>query len=175
MDNRQVIVGVDDRIRLMSAMLSVTNYPEYAQQRKGHRPHAHAPPHHTMVVEFSRPPSDSRRAISTESGRAIAGPLYVCAQAGLSSQCTPTLSQNGFLRAGICTCAIFYEIARLQDLWDQEHSVWEQAQVEADSVLRGSDYYEFLEPFVGNVSEYLIYMPNISYPSETSVEGAGLG
>src|SRR5688572_8482325 len=42
MADRIVDVRIDDRARLMSALLAATNWADKAQQRVGHRPHAHA-------------------------------------------------------------------------------------------------------------------------------------
>ena len=37
-----IIVKIDDRVRLMSALLAATRYPELSQQKKPHGTHAHA-------------------------------------------------------------------------------------------------------------------------------------
>src|SRR5262249_15932064 len=42
MEKRQVTVRVDDRVRLMSAVLSATNYPEKSQERKKYGTHLDA-------------------------------------------------------------------------------------------------------------------------------------
>jgi hypothetical protein len=168
LNNRQVIVGIDDRIRLMSAVLAVTNYPERAQQRKGHRPHAHARRTTQWLWDFRNHPGVQGAQYLLNKGAPLQA-LYTYALKldfpSMRTEVAPKWIPEGwnyYLRD-------FFEVARLQDLWDQEQPVWDQAQNEADSVLRGSDYYDFLEPFIGDVREYLIYMPNVSYPSETSV------
>ncbi|MBZ0288207.1 MAG: hypothetical protein K8I30_11380, partial [Anaerolineae bacterium] len=37
-----VVVRLDDRIRLMSALLAATNWPDKSQERQPHGTHAHA-------------------------------------------------------------------------------------------------------------------------------------
>src|SRR5450631_489355 len=53
MEAKQVIVRVDDRVRLMSAVLAATNHPDKSQARKKHGTHSHARGTHRVVAEHS--------------------------------------------------------------------------------------------------------------------------
>src|SRR2546421_9158022 len=59
MDKRQVTVRYDDRVRLLSAVLAATNYPDKAQDRKKHGTHLHARGTRKAVAEHTHQPAVS--------------------------------------------------------------------------------------------------------------------
>src|SRR5258707_186358 len=63
MDKRQVVIRVDDRVRLMSAVLAATNYPEKSQERKKHGTHLHARGTRKVVAEYTHHPAVSAMQI----------------------------------------------------------------------------------------------------------------
>src|SRR5579871_4006036 len=59
MEKRQIVIRVDDRVRLISAVLAATNYPDKSQERKKHGTHLHARGTRKTVMEFNHHPAVS--------------------------------------------------------------------------------------------------------------------
>src|SRR2546423_12255109 len=57
MDKQQVVVRIDDRVRLMSAVLAATNYPDKSQDRKKHGTHLHARGTRKVLADHSHHPA----------------------------------------------------------------------------------------------------------------------
>jgi len=168
MADKKLQVRIDDRIRLMSAVLAVTDFPERAQQRKGHRPHAHAR-RTTKWLEPLRghPAVVAAQGLLNKNAPIEAFYTYILKHTfpDLTAAEEPAWAPpewNMHLHD-------FYHQSKLQDLWKQDQSIWEQSEVESREILDRVDFYGFLQPFVGAVEEQLVYMPNCSYPSDLAV------
>jgi hypothetical protein len=168
MPEKAVLVGVDDRIRLMSAMLAITDWPERAQHNKGHRPHAHARSTTKWLAGY-----ESHYAVQCTQWllnqnappEALFAFILKCDWPSMEIANPPRWMPqywNYYLRD-------IYERAYLQNLWDQDANSWRKAEVEADSLMRVAGFYEFLQPFVGEIQEQMIYMANVSYPSDFAI------
>lgn len=168
MAHKSILVRIDDRIRLMSALLAVTDYPEKAHQRKGHRPHAHARATTKALQEYKNHPAVMQtQYLLNKNAPLEALYSYVLRLAWP----TLTIAENpAWIPQNWNQYMLeFYETVKLTDIWQQDAAQWEKAQLEAASVLKDVDVYDFLRPFFGDVSEQLVFMPNISYPSDVSV------
>lgn len=168
MANKSIVVRIDDRIRLMSAILSVTNYPDKAQQHIGHRPHTHARNTTRWLHEYKNHPAVVQTQLLLDK-KAPLEALYTYILRlpwpdlkGAEAPPWIPANWNHHMRD-------LYETSKLQRLWNDEAGQWEKAQIEAVSVFKEVDFYSFLKPFFGDVPEQLVFMPNISYPSETAV------
>jgi hypothetical protein len=168
MTDPKVTVRIDNRARLMSAILAVTDWPERAQQRKGHRPHLHAR-------------NTTRKLAHLASHPAVTG-----AQALLSQNAPLEALYSYAFKLNLDTWAIesppawapahwnaqlqdFHQQGELNRVWNQDQALWHKAEVEAQEVMLKADFYPFLMKFVGEFPERIIYMPNISYPSDMAV------
>lgn len=168
MSEKNVLVLIDNRIRLMSAVLAVTDWPERAQQRKGHRPHAHARSTTRWLADFRNHPAVQiaqwllnqnapLQALYTYALKLTWPDLYITNPPKWVPE-----GWNDYLYDLLVNSNVY-------ELWNQDADAWNKAQIEADSVLKGAFFYEFLQPFVGEIRDQLIYMPNISYPSDMAV------
>lgn len=54
---RQLTVRLDDRVRLISAVLAATNYPDKSQARRKHGTHAHARATRKWLIDFMSHPA----------------------------------------------------------------------------------------------------------------------
>lgn len=168
MATRQLAVRVDNRIRLMSAILAVTDWPERAQQRKGHRPHTHARNTTKYLSAFAQHPAvqGAQKLLNQKA------PLEAFYSYALKLSWSDFKADNPPPWAPPQwdqELADFYHQSNLQRLWDQDKAAWDKAEVEATGVLSDVDFYTFLYPFIGDVPEQFVYMPNISYPSDMAV------
>ena len=164
MTERKVQVRIDNRVRLVSAVLSATNFPSTEQ----FPPHQHA--RHTMkrVLEFSHHPAVAGAQVLLDQGAPLEA-LFTYAlkltwpdlEAVQSPRWVPP-KWNEHLRG-------FYEATELAELWNESDESWEKARSESQAVLDKVDFYNFLMPFVGQVVEQLVFMPNISYPISRAI------
>ncbi|MFP4322655.1 MAG: hypothetical protein ACLFTK_09390 [Anaerolineales bacterium] len=168
MTQRQVLVGIDDRIRLMSAVLAITDWPQRAQQRKGHRPHFHARNTTRWLDAFKDHPAVQAAQYLLDMNPPLEA-LYAFALKLSWPDMYITKPPRWMPPDWNDYLYDFYYRASLMDLWQQDSYAWQQAEIEARQVMASAQFYEFMQPFIGHVAEQLIYMPNISYPSDVAV------
>ncbi|HEX2620092.1 MAG TPA: hypothetical protein VHL11_08090, partial [Phototrophicaceae bacterium] len=53
--------------------------------------------------------------------------------------------------------------------WQKERLVWDKALNEALRVFKGVNFHSFLLPFVDEVKEDFVFIPNISYPTDREI------
>jgi hypothetical protein len=163
-----VEIRTDDRVRLMSAVIAATNWPEKAQAAKGHLPHMHARNTAKRVAEFSHHPAvNAAQVLLDQSAPLEALYTYVLKLSwpDLTGQHIPRWvppKWDEHLRN-------FYEQTKLAEWWSDEEEHWHDARMQSEKVFESVNFYEFLRPFLGDIVEQLVFMPNISYPSERSI------
>ncbi len=168
MDKRQVVIRIDDRVRLMSAVLAATNYPDKSQERKKHGTHLHARGTRKLVAEHSHHPAVHAMQYLLDQGIPFA-PMYSYALRltwpGLVADDMPRWVPprwNEHLKH-------FYELTKLEKWWADEDPQWQPPLRHLREAFGKVDLYAFLEPFFGPVMETLVFMPNISYPTDQSI------
>lgn len=168
MAHKTLHIRIDDRIRLISAVLAATTWPELAQHRKGHRPHAHARSTSKWLAPWVEHPAVKGAQLLLDQNAPLEA-LYTYALKlkwpSMEIQNPPPWTPPYWNEQ----LGHFYSSSRLQELWNQDEAAWKKASVEADSVLKNAGFYEFLKPFMGDISDQLVYMPNISYPSDMAI------
>lgn len=169
-----VQVEIDDRVRLMSALLAVTSWPEDEQSRKPHGTHAHARGTRKFLGGLDKHPAvlilqallDRGVPLST-----IYGYVLVLSWPGLAGENLPNWAPPTWPRHLLD----FYEKSNLTQWWSDEQHVWANSETQSLKMLNGADLRSHLEPFVGPVEEKLLFVPNVCYPTdqEVGVETAG--
>jgi hypothetical protein len=160
-----ITVRLDDRARLLSAVLAVTDFPEQAQRLKPHGTHAHARATRKhlqahsehLAVQATQHMLDQNIPLE-----AIYVLVLLMDWPDLSLTALPgwaTPDYNILLRD-------FYEQAQLGDWWQREGPLWDKAIVEATNALQDLRFKPFLKPFLGDIDQHLVFMPNISYPTD---------
>lgn len=163
-----VHVHIDDRIRLLSAVLAATNWPAEEQARKPHGTHAHARGTRKVVAEYTHHPAVHAMQVLLSKGAPLeAMYTYVMRLSwpDLETDETPRWVPprwNEQLRH-------FYEVCRLADWWEEEAQHWHEAKTAAETVLQPLNLHDFLEAFIGPVAETFVFAPNISYPTDTEI------
>lgn len=168
MSTKSVQVRTDDRARLMSAVLAATNYPDIAQKVKGHRPHMHARNTTKRVAEFNHHPAVTALQVLLDQNAPLeAFYTYILKLSWPDLEGThiprwvpPKWNEQ---------LKNFYEVTKIVELWQEEEESWQKARLDSEKVLAAVDFPTFLRPFIGEMVEQPVYMPNISYPSERSV------
>jgi hypothetical protein len=165
---RTIQIRIDDRARLMSAVLSATNWPAIEQQRRRHRAHVHAR-HTTQCTQAiaDHPAVHSLQALLDQGT-----PLEAMYTYALSLSWPDMTLDTPFPWAPLHwneQLGDFYKKADLAAWWAEEDELWRRAYEQAAKIISKADLYSFFKPFVGDVAEQLAFMPNISYPSDTEI------
>lgn len=161
-----VKVHLDDRIRLMSAVLAATDHPEKSQQLKPHGTHAHARATRKYLSDHGSHP-----AAKTAQGLLDKGaPLEALFTLALMLR-WPSLELEGQLPGWVPPPWIgqirdFYAATEMESWWGKEKVVWDKALREARAVMKGVIFKDMLHPYFGDVKEDFEFIPNISYPTD---------
>lgn len=164
-NSSDVIVKLDDRMRLISAVLACTRFPEEAQRRKPHGTHAHAR-------------ATSKRFNELRTHEAVVGmqtlldrgtPLEAIFSLGMLLR-WPELTIDSLPPWAPPSwddkLGDFYACADLTSWWKEEDDLWQQSLSETTRVLREVRLKPFFELFFGSMDESLLFIPNISYPTD---------
>ena len=163
-----IIVKLDDRVRLMSAVLAATSWAEQNQKRRPHGTHAHAR-------------ATSKRLAPLRSHSAVLGmqklldegaPLDVLFALAMLLR-WPELTLDHLPR----WCPVnwddslgdFYASADLTDWWYEERVPWHKSLVDVSRILEHVRLKPFFEPFFGEVKDNLEFIPNIAYPTDQEI------
>jgi hypothetical protein len=168
MDKQQVAVRIDDRVRLMSAVLAATNYPDKSQDRKKHGTHSHARATRKLVAEYNHHPAVTAMQVLLDQNIPLAS-MYSYAMRltwpGLVADEMPRWVPPRWHEH----LKHFYEVAQLGKFWTDEDTHWQAPLRHLREAFHKVDLYAYLEPFVGQVVETLVFMPNICYPSDQNI------
>lgn len=164
-----VTVRLDDRIRLISAVLAATDFPEKSQQRKPHGTHAHTRATRKHLGDHNKHPMVVLTQAMLDKGVPVEA-LFTSAQ--LLDEKTFAAQQplpdwlpknwDGQLRD-------FADKTAIRDWWQQEKFSWDKSYAESVRVFKDVQYKKYLHPYFGTVSENFVFIPNISYPSDREV------
>jgi hypothetical protein len=168
MTSRTIQVLIDDRIRLMSAVLSITNWPGQEQERKRHRAHAHARNTAKWVSEYADLPAvDTLQTLLDQNT-----PLEAIYTYALSLSWPDLTLQTALPWAPLHwdeQLSDFYVKTDLETWWADQQDAWQLAYEQTQKTIGETDFYGFFKPFVGDILEQLSLMPNISYPSDGEI------
>src|SRR5512143_3509412 len=124
MDKRQVVIRIDDRVRLLSAVLAATNYPDKSQERKKHGTHLHARGTRKIVADHTHHPAVHAMQVLLDQ-RIPLPPMYSYVERltwpGMSGDDMPRWVPprwNEHLRH-------FYEVTKLAQWWTAENAAWQ--------------------------------------------------
>ena len=167
-EEAKVTIKLDDRVRLLSAVLAATDFPAKAQKMKPHGTHAHARAtrkylkehdHHTAVVA-TQALLDQNTGLEPFFALAMLMKWPEMTIAAMPPWAPPTYNQM---------LKDFYETAKLADWWKQEDDDWDKCKDEAEGIFNEAEFKTFLKPFLDDVTEDFTFMPNISYPTDYNV------
>lgn len=160
-----ITVKLDDRVRLMSAVLACTRFPEQAQQRKPHGTHAHARATRKQFAELR----SHEAVVGMQSLLDRGAPLETIFALGMLlrwpeltvDSLPPWAPPNWDDKLGD-----FYACADLTSWWKAEADLWQQSLTDTAKVLHDVQLKPFFELFFGTLAESLVFIPNISYPTD---------
>lgn len=173
MSQSDVIVTLDDRVRLFSAVLSATDYPQKARERKMDRPHPHARATFRYMIEngYTDHPAVHGMQTLLDNGVSLEDLFSVAMRCDFADMKFRGIMPPWLQASWLPTVADFYRTAKLQDLWANHTSekAWEDALHQSTRIFSTIHFKTFLIPFFGTVTQQFVMMPNISYPAEVEV------
>lgn len=163
-----VTVRLDDRVRLMSAVLAATDWPDKSQERQPHGTHAHSRATRKFLDPFKNHEAVQGMQSLLNQGAPMEAIYSFALQlnwpkleiAELPRWVPPRWNEQ--LRD-------FYEKANLAKWWKDEETVWQSSLYESQKMFKNVSFKPFLKQFMGDVSESLIFIPNISFPTDVEV------
>lgn len=162
------MIRIDNRTRLMSAVLSATTYPEKSQERQKHGVTLHARGTRKWVTENMHHPAVRALQILLDANISLE-PIYGYALRlswpGLETEDAPRWVPPKWNEQLLH----FYELTKLSQWWDDEDEIWQNANRHLTEIFGKVDFYHFLEQFFGAIPEQLVLIPNASYPSDQNV------
>jgi hypothetical protein len=165
-----VAVQIDDRVRLLGAALTLTDYPRLAQRALPHHAHAHA----RATAQFlARPELKGHAAILTlqhllERGASLEALFtlgLLLAWPGLRINALPAWVPDGWHEQ----LWDFYRYSQLDLFWGKHARDWAEAGRQVEAVLTDRPLRPFLETFVGAFDQALFILPTISVPAERNL------
>jgi hypothetical protein len=171
MSDQRVIVRVDDRVRLMSALLAMTDWPEREQQLMPHGVHLHAKntrKHLTQFVSDNAAIQTTRQLL--DGGRPLED-LFAFSQvlSWPSLRAKRTDSPDWVPDGWSAEIRNFYIAGKLANFWKEESDVWDAAVSELETIFEQGDVIEFLTPYLGEIDRTPVFLPNFSYPTAEAV------
>lgn len=167
-DQHDVSIRLDDRVRLMSAVLATTSYPEKSQQRKPHGTHAHARATRKHLAAFSEHPAVKTTQTMLDQYIPLEA-LYALVMLMSWPQMQLATTPNWVPAGYIDQLRDFYEKTELAAWLERETGVWNKSIHECENVFRSVRFKAFLKPFLGEINQQLVFMPNISYPTDYDI------
>lgn len=167
-EQSDVSVRLDDQIRLMASMLSATDWPLKAQERKPHGTHAHSRATRKFLQEqMTHPAIQGLQTLLDQDApiEAMFTLIMHFSWPGLEFANLPRWVPTDWDKH----IRDFYEKARLSVWWAKEQEVWDRSLVEAGHVFHEVHFKDFLKPFLGEITEDFIFTPNIANPTDMEV------
>jgi hypothetical protein len=170
-----VVVRLDDRIRLMSAVLAATNWPDKAQERQPHGTHAHSRATRKYLAEFtSHEAVQNMQNLLDQRAPLEAMFTFVLCLTWPGLELTIDKLPAWVPPLWIVQLRNFYHKTNLAEWWQKEDTIWQKSLDESRKMFKGVAFKPFLEQFLGDVHDDLVFIPNISYPTDQEV-GIRLG
>jgi hypothetical protein len=170
-----VEVRLDNRLRLMSAALAATDWPEKVQKENPHGSHAHARATSKFISQHRSHPAVKSMQRLLDKGAPLEA-MFTFALCMRWPDLTLELDTiPGWVpKNWVDDLRDFCQKTGLVAWWEQEDTVWKKSEQESERMFSSAAFKPFLTPFIGKIKEKLIFVPNISYPSDQEI-GVRLG
>lgn len=169
-EQADVEVRLDNRIRLMSAILAATSWPDKAQQRQPHGTHAHARATRKYLSEFTTHPAVQNLQNLLDQAAPLEA-MYTFAMCLSWPGLELTLDKlPGWVPPmWVVQLRDFYQKSKLGDWWQKEDVAWQKSLEESRKMFKGVAFRPFLKQFLGDINDELVFVPNILYPSDQEI------
>jgi hypothetical protein len=157
-------------LRLMAALLAATDWPEKSQKKQPHGTHAHARATRKFLNgHWQHPAVRSLQGLLDQGAPLEAMYTFVLCLSWQRLELEIDTLPAWVPPRWIMELRDFLRQTQIMDWWQQEEGPWQKSHQEAERVFQDVTFKPFLEPFVGEVAEDLIFVPNISYPTDQEI------
>src|SRR5689334_3772884 len=139
----EVQVRLEDRIRLMSAVLSVTDYPDKAQERKPHGTHAHARATRKFLSEFKSHDAVKATQSLLDGGQTPLEAFFALAMMMRWPDMTLDAAPKWMPPKWNEQLRDFYQKSNLAKFWQDEREVWDKGIRDSRKMLGETHLKEF--------------------------------
>jgi hypothetical protein len=161
-----VNVKIDDRVRLLMAVLAASDWPEWEQTQATHAVHQHSKQTRHFVREFGA------HAAVTGLNRALANDVTLDELFTAALRCSwpsfePFEPLPDALGDGtwVSTLTEFYQATSLDRFWAEHETAWDTAQTDLVAIFEGSQIIPFLNQLRNTpLSRSITITPSIVYP-----------
>jgi hypothetical protein len=165
---QDVAVRLDDRIRLMSAVLAATDWPDKAHERKPHGTHAHSRATRKFLHDYM-----GHEAVQSLQGLLNTGAPLEAMFTLVMHMSWPELDMDNIPRwvpkGWNKQLRDFYLKSNLEKWWKDENELWQKSLKESQKAFKAVAFKPFLKPFLGDIAEDFVFVPNISYPTDQEI------
>jgi hypothetical protein len=170
MTQSSIIVQVDDRIRLMAALLSMTTWPFQEQDRQPHDVHAHAKATRLYLKDAEEHPAVLTMQELMEAGRSLDELFcYGTCLTWPNVRARGTDAPEWAPREWSAQIRDFTYSTRIRDLWERDKAAWDAAEEQVRRALSGGDPSAFLARFFGPTDVELVFQPNLAFPTDRAL------
>ncbi len=160
-----VTVRLDDRVRLMSAVLAATDWPLKSQTKKPHGTHLHARSTRKFLEVVKNHPAVQTMQGLLDQNAPLEAFFAYALQVSWPSM-TMTETPSWVPPSWGEQLADFYVQSRLAIWWKNEDPSWQASLHESQKMFKDVAFKPMLKNFFGDVPENLVFIPNISYPTD---------
>ena len=161
----EVIVSLDNRARLVTAVLAASHWPKLEQQQTPHAVH----PHSKQTAYLVEPAAGHPAVTILNQGLAQDIPLsdyfsaaLRCSWPGFTPQ--EPLPASPADRAWVNALPGFYQQTDLATFWQKESESWQTAYDELSAIFRDSHLSPFLRQLCGEAWAKVVIVPTVVYP-----------
>lgn len=170
MSDEAVTVVMDDRARLVSAVLAAGEWPEREQAQLTHAVHPHAKQTRHFLAGFADHPA------VTGANQALAAGVSLDDLFSAALRCTwpdfapleplPAAVDDAWVRS----LADFVQATAVVTLWAEHDTAWQEALADLRAIFADDRLAHFLERLTGRPFPHrLLLMPNLTYPALSPV------
>jgi hypothetical protein len=160
-----IAVTLDDRVRLLSALLAATRYPDDEQQRFPHGTHPHARHTRSLMLAHERHPAVIGLQSILDRGVPLEALFTVALTLGWPDL-TVSATPDWLPPSWVITLRDFFRVSELAGWWEADAHAWDKALDDVRLVLGDFALKPLFESFLGQIEETFTFIPNISYPTD---------
>ncbi len=166
MSDARVIVTVDERIRLVMALLAASDWPEREQAEQTHAVHIHSKQTRQHVRQFQDHPAVVRLQQLLDGGSSLTE-LFAAVVRCRWPELVPVeaLPDSLIDESWLGSMTDFYEDSALESFWGEHMKPWQEAQSELAAIFQDSQIIQFLGQLPDPPPVHsIVLVPSIVYP-----------
>ena len=164
-----VSIAIDNRVRLVAAVLAASRWPDHEQTLTPHAVHTHAKMTRQYVSDFATHPATQAINTMLENDQLDLADLF-----GAALRCSwPMLEASETLPAAYTNgdfleqLADFYtDSAVAAFFWSDHNAVWQEAAQDLEKIFQNNGLPDYLSKLIGNnLTQNIVVVPNLAYPA----------